>query len=52
MNNNSHPSKKFSSSINPDLEEKIPESLKSESFMLWRLEQREGRQTKPPNNPS
>ena len=34
MNNNSHPSKKFSSSINPDLEEKIPESLKSESFML------------------
>ena len=52
MNNNSHPSKKFSSSINPDLEEKIPESLKSESFMLWRLEQREGHQTKPPINPS
>ena len=30
----------------------IPEELKSESFMLWRLEQREGRQTKPPINPS
>ena len=52
MNNNSHPSNKFSNSINPDLEEKIPESLKSESFMLWRLEQHEGRQTKPPINPS
>ena len=52
MNNNSHPSNKFSNSINPDLEEKIPESLKSESFMLSRLEQREGHQTKPPINPS
>ena len=30
----------------------IPEELKSEHFMLWRLEQREGRQTKPPINPS
>ena len=30
----------------------IPEELKSESFMLWRLEQCEGRQTKPPINPS
>ena len=30
----------------------IPEELKSESFMLWRLEQREGRKTKPPINPS
>ena len=30
----------------------IPEELKSESFMLWRLEQHEGRQTKPPINPS
>ena len=52
MNNNSHPSNKFSNSFNPDLEETIPESIKSESFMLWRLEQREGRQTKPPINPS
>ena len=52
MNNNSHPSYKFSNSFNPDLEETIPESIKSESFMLWRLEQREGRQTKPPINPS
>jgi len=30
----------------------VPDELKSESFMLWRLEQREGRQTKPPINPS
>ena len=30
----------------------IPEELKSEHFMLWRLEQREGRLTKPPINPS
>ena len=30
----------------------IPEELKSESFMLWRLEKHEGRQTKPPINPS
>ena len=30
----------------------IPEELKKESFMLWRLEQREGRQTKPPINPN
>ena len=52
MNNNSHPSNKFSNSFNPDLEETIPESIKSEFFMLWRLEQREGRQTKPPINPS
>ena len=52
MKNNSHPSNKFSNSFNPDLEETIPESIKSESFMLWRLEQREGRQTKPPINPS
>ena len=52
MNNKSHPSNKFSNSFNPDLEETIPESIKSESFMLWRLEQREGRQTKPPINPS
>ena len=52
MNNNSNPSNKFSNSFNPDLEETIPESIKSESFMLWRLEQRDGRQTKPPINPS
>jgi|GEM_PF-736563 putative DNA primase/helicase len=30
----------------------IPEELKKESFMLWRLEQRDGRFTKPPINPS
>ena len=30
----------------------IPEELKSESFMLWRLEQREGHLTKPPINPN
>ena len=55
MNNNSHkshPSNNFINSIKPDLEEKIPEALKSESFMLWRLVEREGRQTKPPINPS
>ena len=34
MNNKSHPSNKFSNSFNPDLEETIPESIKSESFML------------------
>ena len=28
----------------------IPEDLKKESFMLWRLEKREGRYTKPPIN--
>ena len=30
----------------------VPDELKSESFMLWRLEQHEGRQTKPPINTS
>ena len=30
----------------------IPEELKKESFMLWRWEQREGHQTKPPINPN
>ena len=30
----------------------IPEELKKEFFMLWRLEQREGRRTKPPINPN
>ena len=30
----------------------IPEELKSESFMLWRLDKRGGRLTKPPINPS
>ena len=29
----------------------IPEELKSESFMLWRYEERDGRKTKPPLNP-
>ena len=29
----------------------IPEELKSESFMLWRYEERDGRMTKPPLNP-
>ena len=30
---------------------KIPDELKSESFMLWRLEKREGRYKKPSINP-
>jgi len=30
----------------------IPEELKSESFMLWRYEERDGRKTKPPLNPN
>ena len=29
----------------------IPEELNSESFMLWRYEERDGRKTKPPLNP-
>jgi len=29
----------------------IPEELKSDSFMLWRYEERDGRMTKPPLNP-
>ncbi|MCS5659451.1 MAG: phage/plasmid primase, P4 family, partial [Dehalococcoidia bacterium] len=29
----------------------IPDELKSESFMLWRYEERNGRKTKPPLNP-
>ncbi|SVC54559.1 uncharacterized protein METZ01_LOCUS307413, partial [marine metagenome] len=31
--------------------ENIPNQLKSESFMLWRYEERDGRKTKPPLNP-
>ena len=30
----------------------IPTELKSESFMLWRYEERDGRKTKPPLNPN
>ena len=30
----------------------IPEELKSESFMLWRYEESDGRMTKPPLNPN
>ena len=29
----------------------IPDELKTESFMLWRYEERDGRKTKPPLNP-
>ena len=29
----------------------IPAELKTESFMLWRYEERNGRKTKPPLNP-
>ena len=29
----------------------IPSQLKSESFMLWRYEQQNGKMTKPPLNP-
>ncbi len=31
--------------------ENIPNQLKSESFMLWRYVERDGKMTKPPLNP-